>query len=295
MSSGSTARGYRLSEVQAQAILDMRLHRLTGLEQDKIVAEYRELLERDRRSVGDPRAAGTPDGGGARRARRDPRQLWRRAPHRDQPRSPEPVHRGPDRAAGRGGDALARRLRQGAAGVRLPGAAPRRPRQVAPPRSRTRISSRSSSSRTRTTRCCASPIAARSTGCACSSCRRPAAVRAASRSSTCCRWKRARRSTRVLPVKQFDEQHYVFMATSCGTVKKTPLAAFSRPRASGIIAVDLRDDDRLVGVALTDGTRRDHACAPAAARRSVSMRRKCGRWDARPPACAACASATASA
>jgi DNA gyrase subunit A len=59
----------------------------------------------------------------------------------------------------------------------------------------------------------------------------------------------------VLPVKQFDEQHYVFMATSSGTVKKTPLAAFSRPRPSGIIAVDLRGDDHLVGVSLTDGNR----------------------------------------
>ena len=45
-----------------------------------------------------------------------------------------------------------------------------------------------------------------------------------------------------------------------GTVKKTPLAPFSRPRASGIIAVDLRDDDRLVGVALTDGTREILLC-----------------------------------
>ena len=59
----------------------------------------------------------------------------------------------------------------------------------------------------------------------------------------------------VLPIKQFDEQHFVFMATSQGTVKKTPLSAFSRPRASGIIAVNLDTDDRLVGVALTDGTR----------------------------------------
>jgi DNA gyrase subunit A len=59
----------------------------------------------------------------------------------------------------------------------------------------------------------------------------------------------------VLPVKQFDEQHFVFMATSSGTVKKTPLAAFSRPRPSGIIAVDLRADDHLVGVSLTDGNR----------------------------------------
>jgi DNA gyrase subunit A len=59
----------------------------------------------------------------------------------------------------------------------------------------------------------------------------------------------------LLPVKQYDEQHYIFMATSQGTVKKTPLTAFSRPRPSGIIAVDLHDDDRLVGVAITDGER----------------------------------------
>jgi DNA gyrase subunit A len=59
----------------------------------------------------------------------------------------------------------------------------------------------------------------------------------------------------LLPVKQYDEQHFVFMATSQGTVKKTPLSAFSRPRPSGIIAVDLHDDDRLVGVAITDGER----------------------------------------
>jgi DNA gyrase subunit A len=61
--------------------------------------------------------------------------------------------------------------------------------------------------------------------------------------------------TAVLPIKQFDEGHYVFMATRDGTVKKTPLSAFSRPRASGIIAVDLRDDDQLVDVAVTDGSR----------------------------------------
>ena len=58
----------------------------------------------------------------------------------------------------------------------------------------------------------------------------------------------------VLPIKQFDDLHHVFMATSHGTVKKTPLSAFSRPRTSGIIGVDLRDNDRLVGVDLTDGS-----------------------------------------
>ena len=60
--------------------------------------------------------------------------------------------------------------------------------------------------------------------------------------------------TAVVPVKEFDEQHYVFMATTQGTVKKTPLADFSRPRPSGIIAVNLDEGDYLVGVALTDGS-----------------------------------------
>lgn len=59
--------------------------------------------------------------------------------------------------------------------------------------------------------------------------------------------------TAVLPVKEFDDQHFVFMATAKGTVKKTALSAFSRPMAKGIIAVNLEDGDYLIGVALTDG------------------------------------------
>jgi DNA gyrase subunit A len=57
----------------------------------------------------------------------------------------------------------------------------------------------------------------------------------------------------VLSVKEFDDNHYVFMATQFGTVKKTPLTDFSNPRKAGIIAVDLDDGDRLIGVAITDG------------------------------------------
>ena len=57
----------------------------------------------------------------------------------------------------------------------------------------------------------------------------------------------------VLAVKSFDEDRFVFMATAQGTVKKTPLSEFSRPRASGIIAVTLDEGDYLVGVAITDG------------------------------------------
>ncbi len=57
----------------------------------------------------------------------------------------------------------------------------------------------------------------------------------------------------ILPIREFDADNFVFMATSGGTVKKTPLSLFSRPRSSGIIAIDLRDDDKLVDVAITDG------------------------------------------
>ena len=57
----------------------------------------------------------------------------------------------------------------------------------------------------------------------------------------------------VLPVKQYDEEHFVFLATAMGTVKKTPLSAFSNQREKGIIALSLDDGDHLIGAAITDG------------------------------------------
>ena len=57
----------------------------------------------------------------------------------------------------------------------------------------------------------------------------------------------------VLAVREFSDDHDVFFATAAGTVKKTPLSAYSRPRPSGIIAIDLREGDQLVNVALTHG------------------------------------------
>src|SRR5690606_22760990 len=59
--------------------------------------------------------------------------------------------------------------------------------------------------------------------------------------------------TVVLSVKAFSDDHYVFMATSRGTVKKTPLSDFSNPRKAGIIAVGLDEGDFLIGAELTDG------------------------------------------
>lgn len=61
--------------------------------------------------------------------------------------------------------------------------------------------------------------------------------------------------TAMLPVREYLEDTFVFMATKFGTVKKVPLTAFSRPRSNGIIAVDLDENDRLVGVDITDGTK----------------------------------------
>jgi DNA gyrase subunit A len=59
--------------------------------------------------------------------------------------------------------------------------------------------------------------------------------------------------TVILPIKGYQDDHYVFMATSLGTVKKTRLSDFSNPRKAGIIAVDLNENDFLVGAAITDG------------------------------------------
>jgi DNA gyrase subunit A len=57
----------------------------------------------------------------------------------------------------------------------------------------------------------------------------------------------------ILPVREYEADKYVFMATANGTVKKTSLIEYSRPRSNGIIAVNLNDGDRLIGVGITDG------------------------------------------
>ena len=61
------------------------------------------------------------------------------------------------------------------------------------------------------------------------------------------------RITSILPVKEFDDDHFIFMATASGTVKKTPLSQFARPRSVGLRAIELVEGDQLVGTAITDG------------------------------------------
>jgi DNA gyrase subunit A len=58
----------------------------------------------------------------------------------------------------------------------------------------------------------------------------------------------------ILPIQEFEDDKFVFMSTTDGTVKKTPLTDFSRPRSSGIIAVELKEGSRLVDVGVTDGS-----------------------------------------
>ena len=62
------------------------------------------------------------------------------------------------------------------------------------------------------------------------------------------------RITAILPVREYPEDQFIFFATAGGKVKRTPLSNFSRPRANGIIALDLREEDSLIGVQLTDGS-----------------------------------------
>jgi DNA gyrase subunit A len=57
----------------------------------------------------------------------------------------------------------------------------------------------------------------------------------------------------ILPVSEFNDEQFVFMVTSSGTCKKTALTNFARPRKGGIIAIELRDGDKLVGVEITSG------------------------------------------
>jgi DNA gyrase subunit A len=257
---GLQAGGYRLSEVQAQAILDLRLHRLTGLEQDRILAEYGELLElirdlsdilaRPERLLEVIRAellAIKEQYGDARRTRIDadesdltiedlitPEDVVVTLSHGGYAKA-QPVSE--YRAQGRGGRG----------------------------KSATSVKDEDFVDKlfvanTHDTLLCFSNLGQLYW---LKVYRLPQAGRG-SRGKPIVNLlplEPEERITAVLPIREYEDGRYVFMATASGTVKKTPLAAFSRPRAAGIIAVDLEAGDRLVGVAITDGTRDVMLCA----------------------------------
>jgi DNA gyrase subunit A len=256
---GLSARGYRLSEVQAQAILDMRLHRLTGLEQDKIVSEYRELLERVldlgeilasperlRTVIRDEIVEIRATYGDARRTEIsldhlnlstedliEPQDVVVTLSHAGYAKAQPVSDYQAQRRGGRGKSATAVKDEDFIEKFFIA-------------HTHDTLLCFSNRGKVYWLRVFELPQAGRGS-------RGKPIVNLLPLEA-------GEKINALLPVKQFDEQHFVFMATSLGTVKKTPLAAFSRPRASGIIGVDLRDDDRLVGVALTDGHREILLC-----------------------------------
>ncbi len=245
---------YKLSDIQAQAILDMRLHRLTGLEQDKIVAEYQELLativdltdilarpERLMQVIREELIAIREQYGDARRTEinRDhldlstedliePQDVVVTLSHAGYAKSQPVTEYQVQRRGGRGKAATSVKDEDFV-------------EKLFVAHTHDTILCFSNRGKVYWKRVFELPQAGRG-----------------SRGKPMVNLlplEEGERINAVLPIKQFDDDHFVFMATSQGTVKKTPLSAFSRPRASGIIALGLDTDDRLVGVALTDGRR----------------------------------------
>jgi len=245
--------GYRLSEAQAQAILDLRLHRLTGLEQDKIHDEFRELLEaildyldilgsearllsvirgellEIKDQYGDERRTEITDAA-LNIAREDlipPQEMIVTLSHQGYVKATPLSEYQAQRRGGRGKTAATTKDSDYVCGLWAA-------------HSHDWLLCFSSRGKLYWLRVFELPAGG-----------------SGSRGKPFVNLLPLEDGERVsvaLPVKGFDTGQYVFMATRRGTVKKTPLADFSRPRTAGIIAVDLRVDDELVGVALTSGS-----------------------------------------
>ncbi|WP_153160446.1 DNA gyrase subunit A [Zoogloea sp. 1C4] len=249
---GLSEQGYRLSDAQAQAILELRLQRLTGLEQDKIVAEYREVMdtiadlldilarpERITAIIGDELALIKQQFGDPRRSEvvmntadiniEDliaPQDMvvtlshtgyFKRQPLTDY-RAQKRGGRGKQAAAVKDDDFVD---------------------QLFVANTHDHILCFSNRGRLYWLKVYEVPEGNRN-----------------SRGKPIVNLfplLEGEKITAVLPVKEFDEGHFIFMATAQGTVKKTPLTDFSNPRKAGIIAVGLDEGDFLVGVAITDG------------------------------------------
>ncbi len=243
---------YRLTEKQAQAILDLRLHRLTGLEQDKILAEYREILEkiedlidilqRDERLKEVIRL----ELEAIKEQFSDPRRTEIIIDHSDLTVedliSEEDVvvtisHLGYAKAQPLESYSAQRRGGRGKAATKV--------------KDEDFIEQMFVASTHDTLLCFSTrgkvywqkvyqlPIGSRTAR------GRPMV--------NLLPLEENERITAILPVREYPEDQFIFFATASGKVKRTPLSSFSRPRANGIIALDLRDEDSLIGVQLTEG------------------------------------------
>ena len=251
---GLTPQGYRLSETQAQAILDMRLQKLTGLEQEKIRSEYKEILDR----IADLLDILRSHERLMRVIREELTQI------RDQY-----------------GDKRRTEIREEAVDLSLEDLIAEEDVVVtlshagyvkSQPLTAYRAQRRGGRGKTATTVKEEDfveklLIASTHDTIMCFSSRGrvywlkvyeiPQAGRGArgKHIANLLPLAEGEKITAILPVREYEEGKTVFMATSDGTVKKTALTEFSRPRPSGIIAIELTEGNRLVGVGITDGTR----------------------------------------
>ncbi len=243
---------YRLSETQAQAILDLRLHRLTGLEQDKIVNEYKQLLEQIDEYLGilgsDTRLMEIirEELVAIKEEYSDPRRTEIMQSHSDlsdgdliteedmvvtmshegyvksQPLSDYKAQR----RGGRGKSATATKELDYV-------------EKLIVANTHDTILCFSSLGKVYWLKVYQLPVASR-----------------AARGKPFVNLlplEQGEKINAILPIREFTENKFIFMATSAGTVKKTPLNEFERQRTTGKIAIDLREGDTLVGVAVTDG------------------------------------------
>lgn len=249
---GLTPTGYRLSEIQVQAILDLRLQRLTGLEQDKIIEEYQNLLQQitellailtsgDRlmQIIRDELLTIRQEYGDKRRTEITINQLDLNI--EDLITQEDVVvtlsHSGYVKAQAVSNYSAQRRGGRGKAATQM--------------KEEDFIDKLFVANTHDTILCFTSvgkvywlkvyelPQASR-----------------ASRGKPMVNLLPLEENERVnaiLPVKEFTEDNYVFMATAQGTVKKTALIEFSRPRSNGIIAIGLEENDQLIGVDITNG------------------------------------------
>jgi DNA gyrase subunit A len=244
--------GYRLSEVQAQEILQMRLQRLTGLEQDKIVQEYREVIEKisdllnilsrpDRINtiISEELSSIKEEFGDARRSVVElnateldtedlitPTDMVVTLSHSGYIKSQPLSEYRAQKRGGRGKQAAATKEDDWID-------------QLFIANTHDMILCFSDRGRVYWLKVYEVPQGSRNS-------RGKPIV-------NCFPLQDNEKITTILPVKAFDDQHFIFMATSLGTVKKTPLTDFANRRTAGIIAVDLDEGDYLIGAAITDG------------------------------------------
>ncbi|HUL13570.1 MAG TPA: DNA gyrase subunit A [Methylococcaceae bacterium] len=244
--------GYRLSPAQAQAILDLRLHRLTGLEQDKIIDEYKQLLAQidelleilanDARLmevIREELVAVRDQFGDARRTEIIQNRLDLSAEdliteedmvvtvsHEGYVKSQPLSDYRAQRRGGRGKQAASTKEEDYI-------------EKLVVANTHDTILCFSSTGKVYWLKVYELPVASRTAR------GRPFV--------NLLPLEEGEKINAILPVREFDESHYIFMATTSATVKKVPLREFERPRPSGKIAIELREDDRLVNVAITNG------------------------------------------